>query len=461
MNAHNHHKVIQNVSVKVAQELKNNPSCKAKALNWADIKMLNRASDYTDHFPGLNSDTGAKGLAKTTVQYLAKDEEPFFYYHFYYDIQLYHDEQVKEGVIKLTRSNMGESTIDNTFKNCDFGSEQDNFYQIKTYNYSYITIPLYKKFFTTIHGRDKFLKPHDKADLSNQSDCVAFLHAMGAEAKTRGVSYSESERKSEKVFSQHLKDCFSEYLFLNDNREALFILGIALHSVMDSFTPSHMGFQHYAAQNMALHAQGDVVPFEGDMVFFEPGQYTLDNVASCGKTWIADQFSKGFNNNDHLNDVEFNMLEIFVKIGGILENDQEASMDEKEKIRDRVRELLSKEQFGVSYTPGCVNVIKGERSLPIVNDTIKGLSFSKKSCLYSKAAIDVCTCIYIILSEVRSEIHCYSDYLEKKNDAVKRAFLCWETKYRELEDVRAFHLNLNLYDKAVKKVYSKTQSAFL
>jgi hypothetical protein len=136
-----------------------------------------------------------------------------------------------------------------------------------------------KDFFAFINGLPCNPYKIEPFDTCNQSDNVAFLHAMRDKA--------ESIESATKKFEEHLKTCFYEYLFREDFNESLFILGIALHGITDSFTPSHCQFQSFAKQNEAYvglsplgnimgswHAPGDMVPFrhDGELYVQEPPQ---------------------------------------------------------------------------------------------------------------------------------------------------------------------------------------------
>ena len=186
----------------------------------------------------------ANGLLDTVNGTFTEDK--FYFCHFYYNIE--HG----NNTIKLNRSGRNDYTFNKSMDNCD------SLCMVKEY-----TGKLYsaKDFYTFINDffqgddRTQYLKGKGN-NKSNRSNCVAFLHAMGAEL---GETISEKPSLSRTIFEEHLKKCFAEYLFLKDENEALFMLGIAMHGIMDSFTPSHMGFQHYAAQDMTLHAQGDVI----------------------------------------------------------------------------------------------------------------------------------------------------------------------------------------------------------
>ena len=112
------------------------------------------------------------------------------------------------------------------------------------------------------------------------------------------------------------------------------MLGIAFHSIMDSFTPSHTRFQVYEDQDMALHAQGDVVPIEENdyeedktsnvMMRFIPGQFNHE----LEITQLLAKYKKGYDDNEIVNDLEFEMLRSFLIIGRITKDGKELSINE-------------------------------------------------------------------------------------------------------------------------------------
>ncbi len=438
MNAYNHHRIIEEVNKKLFEEASNDESLKPVFNMYSqNISTLESASDYTDDFANDWEWKGVSDNVNHTIGGIKKiqglDPEAFFYYHFYYDIELFDKEQKNKGTIQLIRSNRNDKRYKRTFMNCDLGSNR--FIKKK-----------YKSFFSSINKRADWIKD-DYSDLSNQSDCVAFLHAMGAEIKKDGFTIGETEEGAKRVFAEHLKKCFAEYLYLTDDAEAMFMLGIALHSIMDSFTPSHMGFQHYAAQDMALHAQGDVVVFVNDKPNYDPGQYSLDAAASHGKTRIVDYWVKHFDSNNELKGKEFvnrygsnqqkNMFRIFVELGDF------------EKDEDILMLLNGKKQTVQIYTHGAGYhdmTVNAQQSRESLNSILSLKKYGKRACIYSNAAIKVCEEVFKILSITRLTINDYEEYKKSKN-IIDDAFSIWEKQYNDLENDRNKHLALQLYDK--------------
>lgn len=438
MNAYNHHRIIEEVNIRLFEETQKDQSLIPVFNVFSkNISLLESASDYTDDFVNDWKWEGLSENIKDTFSRLSKlqglDPDAFFYYHFYYDIELGGKKQKDKGSIKLTRCKKNDNRYKSTFVNCDLG---DNRFPIKKY----------KSFFSAINNRADWIKD-DYKDLSNQSDCVAFLHAMGAEKKIDGRVVGETEKGAQRVFAEHLKKCFAEYLYLSDNAEAMFMLGIALHGIMDSFTPSHMGFQHYAAQDMALHAQGDVVVFANDKPQYDPGQYSLDAVASHGKTSIVDYFVKHFDSSNELKGKEFlnqfgsnqtkNMFRIFVELGDF------------EKDKDILMLVEGKKETAQVYTHGSGYhdiTINARQSKESVNNILAIKKYGEKAYIYSNAAIDVCKEVFVILTTTRLEINSFDKYNSMKK-SVDDAYSVWEKRYNELEDDRNKHLGLRLYDK--------------
>lgn len=319
MNTYNHHRIID----KLAQKVNVDKDVLIKASDYTDDFVLVGAKEIAKTFSSIPSGFSVSKLLSTLRNNLT--QKKYFYYHFYYDIEC------EDDTIVLRRensvSNGDESKIESykqSISRCEYDLED---FSVKPGDYDYMTLvseltdsPVnYKKFFNTINDREDVRKNYfenyvkncglkdkiiaKKADSSNQSDCVAFLHAMG--------SWGEGKADSLDAFKKHIVNCFAEYLFLQDPEQAEYMLGIALHSIMDSFTPSHTGFKNYVEQDMALHAQGDVIPFEGDLVYFDPGQCTFDAVASKGQT-LAAALVKGYNSDNHINNTEYQMLYIFI-----------------------------------------------------------------------------------------------------------------------------------------------------
>jgi hypothetical protein len=418
MNTVNHHRVIREFVKRLPREC---------IIGKQEIKLLNDASDYTDHFPGIN-DNGIPviGTIQSLYEFASlpgfadKDEKPFFFYHFYYDIKLQKKEQENIGIINLVRNKKNDNNCEKTIKNCDIDKVIKASFDCK------------KTFFSDINNCSYWLNPTDDLDFSNQSACVSFLHAMGA-AKTiqnkGGLSIIEKEKQKDSLnrFKHHLLSCFSEYLFIKSPKEALFILGIAFHGIMDSFTPSHMEFQYYPEQDMALHAQGDVVPFIGDSVFYEPGQYKDDNNASKGKTGWAALLSKHYNDNDNINDTEFEMFKIFAAIGVISKNTAIESIIEGETDISAIT-FVPINEFSVKE----VSYQSLNRLQTLTNNT----KYGDDAFVYSEAAIVVCKEIYVMLSKAKSKIKSFDDYKTQKETVIDKALSIWWNKYDYLKDKR-------------------------
>lgn len=374
MNTHNHHKVID----KVSEKLKN--------ISF-DVNVLYKASDFTDDF----CDESEWESIKKGITDLQINQESFFYYHFYYDLKVDKGE-VGKGTISLFRRNENNSynQIEESMSHCDYDKIQ---FEKPLFKDPEDRSPLntqkkYKKFFTYINNRENYLR-RSIFDSSNQSDCVAFLHAMGA----------ENDSQPEKEFIDHLKKCFTEFLFLKNENDALFILGIALHSIMDSFTPSHMGFQKYTEQDMANHAQGDVIVFNDDnKVRFDPGQYTDDGKASNGKTKMAARF-KGYNSDDYISVKEFEMFKIFTVIGAINKN-------------EKIKEILNRNILEYNSKTDKMEYISISRKK--LNEKIEDIIYGESAFVYSNAAIEVCQEVLEKLFTEKTKIRNYKDYIKKK-----------------------------------------------
>ena len=420
MNTYNHHRIID----KLAQEVN------------VDKDVLIKASDYTDDFLGEGANTIAgilhnlaDGFSVSKLLSALKswknfNQKRYFYYHFYYDIECEND------TIVLKRENSipieDEAKIERykqSITRCEYDPEE---FSVKPGDYDYMALvseltdsPVnYKKFFNTINDREDVRKKYfekyvkncgfkdkllaKKADSSNQSDCVAFLHAMG--------SWGEGKAESLKAFKMHVINCFAEYLFLQDPEQAEYMLGIALHSIMDSFTPSHTGFKNYVEQDMALHAQGDVIPFEGDPVYFDPGQCTLDAVASEGQT-LAAALVKKYNSDNHINNTEYQMLYIFIDsfLGG---NSKTNSL--KKVIPNSLFSLNV--QFWVDPYH---------------------YYYNNEATEYSNSAIEVLKGIYEALKQEKDKCRNNYDYYKEAKKKLENVFVKnWEDKYNRVQNFK-------------------------
>lgn len=310
MNEHNHHKIIERFSRK-------------NGLSKKEEDILVKASDFTD---SINA------------------EWKYFFYHFYYSIEISDNSDLNQGTIRLYRVDENTNVSAQDMNRCGkiymslIGTNQialqlnsDNKFNTSL---PYSSLTNEKEFFSTINERKK--SPKSKLfDIGNQSDNVAFLHAMRSEG--------EGKEAAKTQFKEHLKRCFSEYLFLGNEKAALFMLGIAMHGIMDSFTPSHTLFQNYDEQDMAKHAQGDVIPFPEDVLNFVPGQFDREGVGAK----LLNRFKKGFNANDKLNETELTMLRIFLRIGDI-QGDESGGLFEglNYPSRTEVNLRLNKHKYG-------------------------------------------------------------------------------------------------------------------
>lgn len=420
MNTYNHHKIINHVVSKINNQYPG-------MISDDDIKILEDASDFTDDF------AGEAKLLKLAPTVLTQKE--FFFYHFYYDIKC------DDGMIILKRSNRASYSYKTSLEKCDYDEDE---FLIKQIKYDESHIPYndfklnYKKFYITINdfnadsngGRIQYYT-NDIFDSSNQSDCVAFLHAMG--------SKDEDVQTSKKVYLEHITKCLREFLFIKDKKEAMFMLGIALHSLMDSFTPSHTGFQKYTEQDMAKHAQGDVIPFEDDKdnVCFDPGQFWDDAKASCGKTALA-AIKKGYNNDDVINDIEFKMLKIFIK-SYLDENDPDL-----DAIIKGTADIYAQHSYPTSsYGSSTAVVVKSRNK---INKILSTKRFNSNACKYSANALDVIYDVFIEM--IKAKQRCFNNYdqYKKEKDQLKSMLdNKWYIKYKDIQQYPAS--NEKLYKK--------------
>ena len=247
---------------------------------------------------------------------------------------------------------------------------------------------------------------------------------MAASKKKGGTVFIQGVEDAKEKFKEHLERCFWEYLFLKDEEQALFFLGIALHGIMDSFTPSHMNFQPYAIQNGRLHAQGDVLPFRGETVRFIPGQYSNDAIASHNKSMLA-AFVKGYNDDDDIGR-EFEMFKIFVAIGGLEKN---AII---ESILNGEIEITENKTVNDGFTVLQVPYVSKKR----LNAIIKDIKYDESAFKLSDTAIQVVVDVFKHLCLIRNqEGYNYKKYkVAKKN--IGEVVRIWEKKYDALESIR-------------------------
>lgn len=419
MNTHNHHKIIQ----KLADSIKLDPQEK---------KMLIKASDYTDDFVKIGISSIVNSLIKVpsnlhgALSELKKSltQTRYFFYHFYYDIDCSNDTIVLRRNNYDNMENSDQSCFKQSMDNCEYDEIE---FSIKPGDYDYMAIlsgitdsPInYKKFYNIINDRETIRKSYfenyvkkcgfidkikaKKLDSSNQSDCVAFLHAMG--------SYGEAREKSMEVFKDHVVNCLAEYLFLQNPNEAMIMLGIAFHSIMDSFTPSHTGFKNYVQQDMALHAQGDVVPFIGDPIYFDPGQFIRDGIASNGATMAA-ALVKGYNSDDYINNTEYKMLKVYID-SYLVANHKTAEL--KRKCPSSLYALNI--DFFVN---------------PYYNYNIDAFQ-------YTYCALNVLNKIYTNLKEEKKKSKNYENYKAAKKKLENLFISSWQKDYNRIQNYKASH----------------------
>lgn len=411
MNEYNHHRIIERFA---ANE---------KSLTYHDVQVLKDASNFTDDFGGFSNKDESIGKQKE-----------FFFYHFYYDINC------QNNTIMLSRNSQKDYNMDKSMDNCENNKELHEDRSKAGYR---------KWFFSAINDREDFVKYSIKnrallkegmgvmetqSDSSNQSECVAFLHAMGAIGPSS--VFSETEERTKTVFIEHQKKCFAEFLFIEDRDMALFILGIALHGIMDSFTPSHTAFQKYASQNMALHAQGDVVPIKGIFDDVVPIKGVIDNGIrfNVGTEKIEEEIDfipaqynkdpailgriKGFNDNNHINDTEFEMLKIFFLIGDITD---------KNTGRNYTEDWSTFVRFWKTFKGSSLDEIR--RALN------KGYKYGDTAYIYSETAIKVLGLVYSFLEKERQNcLGNYEYYKTNKESIIENAILLWKNQYDEFQN---------------------------
>lgn len=378
MNTYNHHRIID----QIADRIKEHPGFVKKTLK--------DASNFTDDF--------------------IKAEWKYFLYHFYYDIRIDND------TIVLERVDEGTNKSADSMDRCDTNKLHPKLNE--------------KKFFSIINDRPESPR-HEVLDASNQSDNVAFLHAMG--------SSCESKKDSLKRFKEHLSKCFAEFLFINDYEKALFVLGIAFHSIMDSFTPSHTGFKKYTEQDMAKHAQGDVIPFKDDKVYFEPGQYTEDVKLDPGIA-IAAQF-KGYDSDHILNTTEKKMLDIFLNSYLDTDNDIKKILSSNSFLPYGSSTLLLSSMPIVGKINYEMSGINGQKT----NDILATKHYRSDAFDFSEKAIEVITELFKELYDAKkNRLNDYQAYIEyKKGKILNEEFLKnWEEQYNSIQNHPASDVNL-------------------
>ena len=372
MNETNHKRVIDKFAKKVT-------------ISKNDVEILKAASDFSDS---------------------PNAEWKYYYYHFYYDINIIGD------AILLKRVDENTNKSSESMNQCGNHGIYTDLHDDKRRYYDSWSNE--KEFFSTfINGRKKSRKS-DVEDIGNQSDNVAFLHAMGAEGEDFNTSLKE--------FENHLRRCFSEYLFIEQPKKALFMLGIAFHGIMDSFTPSHMYFQKYNEQNKGLHAQGDVLPIDDNdkemkdekgntILKFIPGQY---NTFPNSQKFYA-KYRIGFDDDNILNDLEYEMLRSFLIISKV-----SYKKDRKTLSVNEINNL-------------CSHFKKHDLPLKRINTVLSnGFSYGDGAFDYSNKAVDVMEKIYTMLSGERKKITTYQDFKNSKCYCEK-AIACWKEEFKTLD----------------------------
>lgn len=407
MNEYNHHRIIERVAL----------DC---GLDASIKKIFIEASDFTDFFIGAFNSMKIWEWKDTAKQ-------KYFFYRFYYTININ-----SSNTIRLNRVTSNGFIGNNSIECMENAGEKglDGKYSLSGWN----SLNDEKEFFSSVNDRKR--SPHtDKGDTANQSDNVAFLHAMGAAGETAGDTREATGAKiktSRSVFEDHIKKCFAEYLFLEDEEEALFMLGIAFHGIMDSFTPSHMGFQKYTEQDMGLHAQGDVIPIMGrfneeETVCFDPGQFKKEIIRN--KLFFPGV--KYYNSDAIVNPVEYKMLRIFFYISDI-----------QVDYGNGWGGVGDIDEFWKTFK-GC--------TLKQINDILGHgrYRYGPKSYVYSEAAIKVISGIYKLLCDEREKCKSYTSYKDKKEGIVDKALKYWSKIYdgEPMKGIREEHLGLSLYSK--------------
>lgn len=415
MNEYNHHRIIERFAA-------------ACDLEESVKNIFKKSSDFSDSISA---------------------KEDYYFYRNYYSIKN------NNNTIILSRvKENGGGAQNHSINNMKSAGEKkaNGDYWLNGWN----TLTDEKEFFTSVNGK-KESKIYDVLDVANQSDNVAFLHAMSS--KNEDVSVARQ------YFMGHLEKCFYEYLFLKNEEDALFALGVAFHGIMDSFTPSHTGFQNYCNQSMAIHAQGDVIPIRGSFIeeegsgplfvkgseqdeeqlVFIPGQYNKEK----GKAQLFCNLAKGYNDNESLNDIEYEMLKVFIIISDIT------------LITDGTRLTVSNGKVDINRTNFFWNSFRGN-SLSQINEILSSsYKYGEESYIYAETLISLLKSIYEKLSECRIRIHkggnnSYNRYKELKQSTNVRtgevlfALRLWQDAYEKLH-------NENQTTNNPQNVYSKSK----
>lgn len=400
MNEYNHHRIIDAFALRLH-------------LDPQIVKVLKDASTFADDI---------------------KAEFSYFFYHFYYDIKVKNSNTL---IMPYVNKQYNYNQSVDSMTHC--GEKELIPYGLIGWDPSFDE----KEFFSSINERKKS-NHRDFLDIGNQSDNVAFLHAMAAEGETR--------EKAQGKFEEHLKNCFAEYLFLTNEDDALFMLGIALHGIMDSFTPSHTNFQKYTEQDMALHAQGDVIRIldAKDKFEFDPGQFKEEKwYVQLGYKEIIE---KGYDSDNYINPIEYEMLRIFLMTSNITYNSSGKELNKTEI--DQLWESL-----------------RG-KSKSQINKIIKEKYHSGlNACIFSEAAIYVLKEVYKYLSKEREICKKEGyDYYMKKDTIIINALNIWKDIYEgekhlygkyNVHKQIVNHTELNLYSKGNEKVREYRNQMFI
>lgn len=407
----------------------------------------------TNHNRVITEITGDKKIKGILEEASAYTDDPteadkYFFYHFYYDIRVdgntvqllrvdydkttaYRNSMEKCGDKYDDKSHIYYDDFSKKSKLISYGSEKRE-WSSSTDKKEFFSVFINNKKKSEKIGKDVLTTNLSKwgnnsvFDVGNQSDNVAFLHAMGAAG-------DDNKEDSRTEFEKHLKKCFAEYLFLNNPEKATFMLGIALHGIMDSFTPSHMDFQKFSEQDWGLHAQGDVIPFENDDAVYDPGQ--ISSPKASGKERLFAEIKKGYDGDDIINSREFEMFKIFLKIGDIDKEDETI----KSILEDRADITVTLTSQGTRTIYNDIPTSFTYHSLHKLNDLLKknNVKFGSQAFKYSETAIEVCKKVFESLSTAKQEINDHISYKNKKiipkdetgKTVIDEALEIWKEKY--------------------------------
>ncbi len=83
---------------------------------------------------------------------------------------------------------------------------------------------------------------------------LSYLHAMRAP----GQSAEEAQRLMNDFISKKVAD-YKRLMSEGKTDDAYFALGMAMHPIMDSTSPSHKGFQEWRTKNIIPHSQAEKI----------------------------------------------------------------------------------------------------------------------------------------------------------------------------------------------------------